>query len=431
MVPIRSLIAASVTVFAVQGCVQDEIHGETYRFGVALGDQPVGELVQQIIRHDMFESVMVIESLSIARNDGFPYHQTTSYVFNAIPPQPLVSASKSILGSESETTIEYEFDRSDLEIRNSFLFEDLLRGTDNNLVPNSLHTYKHLGREMASIEETKWKVHLDTDVAQHSTKPSQNTLIVDAQGRVQRIKTGGIEYVRLEGNDDYQAWLNSVRPPFESPLEIPVIGDIADPRNVTLLRLKFEPKESSGNEWDLYLDSDRVFDSSKFVVNQRRDTVHSLSPLVLSGALDQQLDSLSNQIPESENSLQRVHSMVSFVNEFLDYEELDHSPNLLEILKERQGDCTEFASLYKALSDYIGLNSNVVYGLVYEPKSHTFRPHAWNEVEIDGSWVRVDPTFNQTILDATHIPFPNGNHAALINDLFQTEFHVLEVRNRS
>ena len=115
----------------------------------------------------------------------------------------------------------------------------------------------------------------------------------------------------------------------------------------------------------------------------------------------------------------------------MNYEDLDHSPNLVEILQTRQGDCTEFAELYRALSGYVGLKSNIVYGLVYDASSHSFKPHAWNEVEIDGSWVGVDPAFNQTILDATHIPFPNGQHAALINDLFQTEFHVLEVQNRS
>lgn len=419
-----------MTVFAVQGCVQGEIHGETYRFGVSLRDQPVGEFVQQIIRHDVFDSILVIESLSIATNGGFPYHQTKSYFFHGAPPQSLISAQKSILGSDSESTIEYEFDRSDVETRDSFLFTDLLRGADNSLVPNSVHTYKRLGRELVGIVETEWNVQLNTDVAQNPTKSTQNTLIVDAQGRVQRIKTRGIEYVRLE-EQDYQAWKDSVRPPFETLLEVPVIGAIADPRNVASLRLKFDSKETSVSEWDPYLDSERVLDSTTFLENRRGDAVHSRFPLVIDEVLDQQLEGLADQIRVSESPLDTAHSMVNLVNEFLDYKALDHSPKLAEILQTRQGDCTEFAELYQVLSGYVGLKSNIVYGLVYESSSHSFRPHAWNEVEIDGSWVGLDPTFNQTILDATHIPFPNGQHAALINDLFQTEFHVLEVRNRS
>ena len=431
IVSVRSLFAVLMTVFAVQGCVQGEIHRETYQFGVALRDQPVGGFLQNIFQNDVLGSILVIESLTIATNGGFPYHQTNSYFFHAVPPQSLVSAWKSIQGSDSESTIKYEFDRSDVETSDSFLFADLLLGADNNLVPNSIHTYKRLGREMDGIVETEWKVLLDTDVARHSKKSTQNTIIVDAQGRIQRIKTGGIEYVRLEGNDDYQAWLNSVRPPFETPLEVPVIGAIADPRNVASLRLKFNSKETSGSEWDPYLDSERVFDSTTFGKNRRSDAVHTRFPLVIGEVLDQQLKSLADQIQVSGSPLDTAHSMVNLVNEFLDYKDLDHSPKLAEILQTRQGDCTEFAELYQVLSGYVGLKSNIVYGLVYESSSHSFRPHAWNEVEIDGSWVGLDPTFNQTILDATHIPFPNGQHAALINDLFQTEFHVLEVRNRS
>ena len=431
LVIVRSLIAVSMTVFALQGCVQGKTHIETFRYGVALRDQPVGYFVQHISRNELFDSILVIESLSIATKGGFPYGQTKSYFFDAKAPQSLVSAKKSILGLDAESTIEYEFDPADLETRSSFFFSDLLRGGGNNLAPNSVHTFKHLGREMTGIVETEWWVRLDANAPQYASKSTRNTLVVDVQGRVQRIKTGGIEYVLLEGEDVCQAWLNSVRPPFESALEVPVIGDIADPRNVTLLRLKFASNETSESGWDSYLDSGRVLDSSRFGKSRRADAVHSRFPLVVDETTDQLLKSLADQIQDSSSTLDTALSMVNLVNEFLDYEDLDHSPNLVEILQTRQGDCTEFAELYRALSGYVGLKSNVVYGLVYDASSHSFKPHAWNEVEIDGSWVGVDATFNQTILDATHIPFPNGQHAALINDLFQTEFHVLEVQNRS
>lgn len=427
---LRQLIVVITTVVVIHGCVDSIRLEEKAWYGVSLQGKPVGYFSQQTYRHVQLKQILVIESLTIKTKSGMPYVQSKTYSFNADPPQSLLSAGKKSMRFEQGGKSTYEFDPSDQKTGSSFLYTDLLRGTDEHLVPNSLHTYKHLGRDMSDIVETEWMVRTERDALTQATDPLENTIIVDENGRIQRLITGGIEYVLIENQITQQSWKDSIEAPFQTSLEVPVIGDIPDPRNVALLKLKFESRGSKRSEWDTYLDGERVFDSSTFSNNRPIDDVDSRSPLVRGVALDQQLKRLADQMPKSESPLERVHAMVTLVNEYLDYEELDYSPNLAEILQTRQGDCTEFAKLYQALSDHIGLNSNIVYGLVYESSSHSFRPHAWNEVEIDGSWVGVDPTFNQTVLDATHIPFPNAHHAALINDLFQTEFRVLEVRNR-
>ena len=33
----------------------------------------------------------------------------------------------------------------------------------------------------------------------------------------------------------------------------------------------------------------------------------------------------------------------------------------------------------------------------------SFGGHAWDEVVLDGKWVPVDPTWNETEVDATHV----------------------------
>lgn len=427
---LRQLIVVLTTVVVIHGCVDSISLEEKAWYGVSLQGKPVGYFSQQTYRHIPLKKILVVESLTIKTKSGMPYVQSKTYSFNADPPQSLLSAGKKSMRFEQGGISNYEFDPSDQKTGSSFLYTDLLRGTDENLVPNSLHTYKHLGRDMSDIVETEWTVRTERDALTQVTEPLDNTLIVDENGRIQRLITGGIEYVLIENQIAQQSWKDSIEAPFQTSLEVPVIGDIPDPRNVALLKLKFESRGSKRSEWNAYLDGERVFDSSTFNKNRPTDDVDSRFPLARDGVLDEQLKRLADQMPKLESPLKRVHAMVTLVNEYLDYQELDYSPNLAEILRTRQGDCTEFAKLYQALSDYIGLNSNIVYGLVYESSSHSFRPHAWNEVEIDGSWVGVDPTFNQTVLDATHIPFPNAHHAALINDLFQTEFHVLEVRNR-
>ena len=48
-------------------------------------------------------------------------------------------------------------------------------------------------------------------------------------------------------------------------------------------------------------------------------------------------------------------------------------------------------------------------GLVYMgDEVQAFGGHAWNEVVIDGKWVPIDATWNETTLNPTHITFGHG-----------------------
>jgi hypothetical protein len=81
-------------------------------------------------------------------------------------------------------------------------------------------------------------------------------------------------------------------------------------------------------------------------------------------------------------------------------------PSALEVLKQREGDCNEHTALYTALARAAGLPTRMAAGIVY--MDNGFYYHAWPEVWL-GSWVAVDPTFNQFPADATHIRFVTGN----------------------
>jgi transglutaminase-like putative cysteine protease len=54
----------------------------------------------------------------------------------------------------------------------------------------------------------------------------------------------------------------------------------------------------------------------------------------------------------------------------------------------------------------MGIPCRTVGGLVYlGDEFQEFGLHVWNEVVIDGIWIPVDPTWGQTLVDATHIRF--------------------------
>ena len=81
-------------------------------------------------------------------------------------------------------------------------------------------------------------------------------------------------------------------------------------------------------------------------------------------------------------------------------------PSALEVLKQREGDCNEHTALFTALARAAGIPARMTAGIVYLEDG--FYYHAWPEVWL-GTWVAVDPTFNQFPADATHIRFATGN----------------------
>lgn len=83
-------------------------------------------------------------------------------------------------------------------------------------------------------------------------------------------------------------------------------------------------------------------------------------------------------------------------------------PSAEKVLETRRGDCNEMTTLYVALARSAGLPARTVSGLIY--LNGRFYYHAWPEVYL-GSWVAVDPTFDQYPADAAHLRFAIGGLA--------------------
>jgi hypothetical protein len=74
-----------------------------------------------------------------------------------------------------------------------------------------------------------------------------------------------------------------------------------------------------------------------------------------------------------------------------------------EVARSLEGDCSEHGVLTAAMCRAAGIPCRVVIGLVYAPDQGGFGPHLWNEVFVNGRWVAIDATFNQSEVDATHL----------------------------
>jgi transglutaminase-like putative cysteine protease len=84
-----------------------------------------------------------------------------------------------------------------------------------------------------------------------------------------------------------------------------------------------------------------------------------------------------------------------------------------EVARNLTGDCTEHGVLTAAMCRAVGVPSRVVVGLVYADHLGGFGYHLWNEVYVNRRWVAIDPSFDQTSVDAVHIKLSDTSLAGV------------------
>lgn len=114
----------------------------------------------------------------------------------------------------------------------------------------------------------------------------------------------------------------------------------------------------------------------------------------------------------TSDNRQKMRRLRSFVTDYITQHGLDVGyASALEVLHQRQGDCTEYSVLLAALARSQGIPTRVVSGMVYADRyagaSHVFLPHQWVQAWIDGRWESYDAAMRR--FDMTHIALASGN----------------------
>lgn len=111
----------------------------------------------------------------------------------------------------------------------------------------------------------------------------------------------------------------------------------------------------------------------------------------------------------------KAERLNKFVHDYIGPAQGPDPISVLDVIKKRQGDCTEHAALFVTLARALGLPAREVSGVIYMGDDHkAFGGHAWVEVALDGRWVSMDPTWNQTKIDATHIRYGSESAARAV-----------------
>ena len=112
-------------------------------------------------------------------------------------------------------------------------------------------------------------------------------------------------------------------------------------------------------------------------------------------------------VGDAGTTAEKVGRLVKFVYQYLEDDYTANPLTVLDIIAKKKGDCSEHAQLFTAMARSLKIPCRTVGGLIYLGDAfQEFGLHAWNEVVINGVWVPVDPAWDQTLIDATHIRFP-------------------------
>jgi len=134
-------------------------------------------------------------------------------------------------------------------------------------------------------------------------------------------------------------------------------------------------------------------------------------------------------IGDEKNTVKAAEKLCHWVYDNVNKSFSARLTNALEVLKNREGDCTEHSILFIGLCRAAGIPAREVAGLVYVADPDPgFYFHQWAKVWV-GKWVDVDPTFNQPIADVTHIKLAEGDllaQAKIIPIIGRIDIEVVE-----
>ena len=104
----------------------------------------------------------------------------------------------------------------------------------------------------------------------------------------------------------------------------------------------------------------------------------------------------------------------------------------LDVLTNRAGDCTEHTLLFVALARALDIPAREVSGVMYMGEGQpAFGWHAWAEIHDGHQWISIDPTWDQSYVDATHLALSeNTDDWSWVNAVGQMKFHVLKSQAR-
>jgi hypothetical protein len=142
---------------------------------------------------------------------------------------------------------------------------------------------------------------------------------------------------------------------------------------------------------------------------------------------------LKKALGDAETQEEKVKRLTRFVYRYLLPDYASKPVSVLELIEVKRGSCVQCAQLFTTLARAAGIPTRQQGGLIYMGDDQkAFGGHEWCEIVVDGYWVPVDPAWNETRINATHISF-GADKAGAFRQLSATgklSFRVVEVEKK-
>lgn len=138
----------------------------------------------------------------------------------------------------------------------------------------------------------------------------------------------------------------------------------------------------------------------------------SLTPSISSPSDNPKIIALATKIVgDASTDFEKASRLVKWIFSSLEKTMAKNSDNALDVLDKKAGDCTEHTLLFITLARALGIPAREVGGIAYMAGEKTPKMgwHAWAEFHDGKQWITADPTWNQTLVDGTHIKFSEGS----------------------
>jgi len=138
-------------------------------------------------------------------------------------------------------------------------------------------------------------------------------------------------------------------------------------------------------------------------------------------------------VKTAERPRARIKRLVDFVDTFIIDDYGNEPLSVIDIIETQRGDCTEHSQLFVTMARSLGIPAREVSGFIYgEGAEASFGGHAWCEVEVEGFWHPVDPTWGETVVNATHIRISGEKPSSEEMELYMggLEFRILSTKDR-
>ena len=436
-------------------------------FSVSLKTLPVGQLVQHASRTRLGDYQYASE-FAFQLSHAQPVRVTENRRFQGRPPYPLISANQS--DNTNTTTTQVAIAASDQGLT-ALVSHGKATGqpnvqplswryglTDYLAVEQWLtHSQPAVGASQAfrSIDFSKLDLVTNSWTYLGVTGSGATAQTVSGQGHLV-TKSSPQDDVRMYLDEHFRPLnftmagtfeLNHVpldllpiatEPVFHSQTyQISIDKPIDDHTNTSVLTLAVKGNTDLIKNW-----ASASVSNGDWLIEGRRGPVRAAAPTAVA---DYGREELSYPISHptikrlaAETGLKNLshttiaHELTAFVNEFIRYDHHSTMQSVLDVAVTRTGDCNEYAELFTTLARALGVPARTVIGLAYtDDPAPAFALHAWNEVLLSEQWHAFDPTWNETVVDATHIALPSDQGGLLIalTSLQELEFGLVAVQH--